>query len=501
MSDRAGRLPPQGFGPAIQYPPPQGPPPRGQAPVTARGVAPVAQPAPTVVLPVQAPPAPVDVYRIGAPAQGVDAAAQVRSQVAQTLAALQQLPLNLPGVADEPALAHGSEALGKLEGLYADGKIEPSELGPLTRSALAIDEVLAIRDTGAVEGLPPALRQRLDAQLFDPLAQLSRLARRHADRGLNAQQPNPASALLERLSGPALVHPQRPGPEGLLLTRSGGAETDGVEVIQGQFARAAVFTDKGHDYKSYNEDAAGAGAIGRTSFIITCDQAGGMGNVPGKDGAASALGASALEYAARWIDEGHEPHRALGHAADWAHSEIQKLNAKHQVMSITTLSGVVVRDRVAHVINCGDSQVLHFSRDGRLKNAVETDNIMALMVKATGRPNAGIERANQIDAGLGTETPPPYHLESWPLEPGDYLVTITDGVLDANLSGAKKAIDAGRPFTEYHEDLTRRDLGTLLAKSATPEQATADIATYALRQVLAGDGKGDNLGVAVLQVA
>jgi serine/threonine protein phosphatase PrpC len=420
-------------------------------------------------------------------------------------------PILDPNDDQQETLRRAESALEHMESLYKDGSIEPYELGPLTRSALAISNVLTLRDTPEFEDLDWSKREHLEAQLFTPLDGLSKLALKHADRGVNATLSNEMGQVLAELNQVPGIYAAAAGETASSLMRTGGAETLGVELMMIGHCSAAIFTHRGFD--PYNEDAVGVGHVGGTMFITADDQAGKHGKISGRDGAASELAARAFEEAAALVEAGAIPAAAIRKCALEAHKAILKLNKTYQTNAVTTFAGALVKDGVAYAASCGDSQVLHFSKDGRLKNCTRPDNVMTRHVEASRdrsglirQPNAMIDSANKITAGLGMVDyrgrgiDLAMNVETWAVEPGDYLVTVTDGVLDANLEAARIAVFARSPWTEFHEDVTRQDLGALVRQAAGAEDVARSFAGYAIRQALSLMGKKDNLSVAALQV-
>jgi serine/threonine protein phosphatase PrpC len=460
---------------------------------------------------------PSDGFTPSAPIVDAGAKLEVTQRLSDAIAAIRETPLKEYADGDQQeTLARADGALLRMVDLYRDGAIHPSQLGPLTRASLAISDVLPLKQTEAFERLDQPVQDRVQEQLFAPLEALSKLALKHADRGLNVTSDfDPMKDVLIKLDRPPIIYVPQPGETASSVMRAGGsAETDGIEVLATRFGRAAVFTHKGYEYapskaedRFFNEDAVGTGQVGETTFITACDMAGGLGKLGDRDGVASEIAAQVVPEAAKRIEAGADPGEALRECAMEAHRTIVGLNEDFGTNALSTLAGVVLKNGVAHAVSCGDSQVIHMSKDGRIKNYTRPDNVMAKAVQLSREhgefdPNALIRFAAQVTTGLGDmREDPEIHVDRWEdVEPGDYFITVTDGALDANLKAARLAHDYGEPWAEYHEDVTRRDFSALVRQSSSPEEVAKGIAGYAIRQAVAFEGKADNVSVAVWQV-
>lgn len=294
---------------------------------------------------------------------------------------------------------------------------------------------------------------------------------------------------------------------------AGGAETrDRIMALTSNTVNGGLYTSRGPtieehglEYKSYNEDAGVLGVYGQgkneTVVVGALDQAGGMGAIPGfGDGATSKIAAGALDVAGRKIAEGADPKGALVEAAFDANRQIVALNQEHGTRSCTTITGGVIKDGTAHIVNCGDSKVWHFAKDGALKNESLPHNFHDIMSRQTGDPNAMLHMAHNITEALGLQDDPDVQYLAWRVEPGDYLVYGSDGVCDANLLAQKEAKDAGQPWDRSNGDVTSAQLGGIIARSEGPMAATEAIRDYALQGMADGRGKPDNTTVLVVQV-
>ncbi|MCH8856718.1 MAG: AraC family ligand binding domain-containing protein, partial [Proteobacteria bacterium] len=96
----------------------------------------------------------------------------------------------------------------------------------------------------------------------------------------------------------------------------------------------------------------------------------------------------------------------LKQAAKDANKRIRALNRKHGVEAITTATGSIIKDTKAYVLNVGDSQVWHFSKDGSLKNATRAHCAGDDLIEETGDANAGLWYAHLLTSCLGTREAP-----------------------------------------------------------------------------------------------
>jgi serine/threonine protein phosphatase PrpC len=350
-----------------------------------------------------------------------------------------------------------------------------------------------------------------------------------------------------------------------VLNRAGGVQMLGVESFEGEKIAGSLFTDRGIGYASYNEDAVSIGRFasdkdGRSevSFSISCDQAGGEGKIVGEDG--QVLDGEASRIATKWLERaaesiwlaskpgfvvpkvggpddtlvpgtipgdpsaGTDPRQTLLAAVKMASDEISAKKVDSKSSAVTTASAVVVKDGVAYGINIGDSAVLHFDKAGRLKNTGPQDSYEMDIVRQMNDPNAGLRMSSAITRALGQ--PDDLELDraadtfAWKLDAGDYLVTATDGLLDANLEAQKKSVQQGVPWTQNHGDVTNDQIGALarvalgaddLARSLLDYTTTAmtlddraafDRASAAFREAEARqDGEGMNAARAAIQLA
>jgi serine/threonine protein phosphatase PrpC len=321
-----------------------------------------------------------------------------------------------------------------------------------------------------------------------------------------------------------------------VLDRSGGVNMVAVESFEGEKSAGAVFTDRGIGYATYNEDAAAVGRFladktGRTevSFSIACDQAGGHGKLTDEngrvlDGEASRIATQELLLAAQsiwnaskpgfmppkfdpndtmpagWIigdaSQGADPQAALLAAVERAHAKIRSLaKDESETPPVTTASAVVVKDGWAYGVNIGDSAVILYDKNGRIKQMSHQDSAEELYIKASGGdPNAGLDMSSGILRGIGQ--PDSLKLDAkkdvfaWKLEPGDYLVTASDGLLDANLMAQKKSVLAGDPWSKNHGDVTMENIGTIISRSSGASEVAGKLLDWTTIQMTPDDPQG-----------
>jgi serine/threonine protein phosphatase PrpC len=310
-----------------------------------------------------------------------------------------------------------------------------------------------------------------------------------------------------RASGaPTIVAPvstsgARVEPQSLIV--AGGMETSKPETMKGASVSGALFTWRGIGYADYNEDGAVLGVVPKgtavaheTGFAGAFDQAGGMGHAK-ETGAASKIAARSFENAAQEIAHGGDPESELKAAVESAHYDVNALN----VGAATTFAAAVVKNGVAHMINCGDSAVLVFDKNGKLKAQTEAHNLGDIRAKQSGDPNAGLNVANIITTCLGGDEDPRPDYSKVAVEKGDIIVCISDGVGDANLGAQKRDFKAGKPWIELNGDRTTREIGEIVKRANGDTSATSQaIIDYAKAHVESGAGKPDNVTAVVMRV-
>lgn len=305
--------------------------------------------------------------------------------------------------------------------------------------------------------------------------------------------------------------------ETLTLLRAGmdGQSMTAVESLRGSLASAALYTCRGPteeaqglEYKSYNEDGAllrfraadPAKNLPEVIGIAVADQAGGEGSVEGEHGAASRRALEAFERGVERVEQGDDPQSALVEAMADANQGVADLG----VGAVSTLSGAVVIARTlpsgervveTYAASVGDSRVIHVDVTGAIKNKTALHNLGSMVAAGLveGTPPAmAMSFASVLSRGLGGENEAP-DVYCWTLEPGERLVLATDGLGDA------------REFEEmpsgtWHSDFCAEDQARIAAATKSAGEAVSALMGYALDQMADGNGKPDNLGVAVLQM-
>ena len=247
---------------------------------------------------------------------------------------------------------------------------------------------------------------------------------------------------------------------------AGGRQTKGALPIAD--IDAAVYSSRGRGYARYNEDAAGLfrDRKGR-AYAFVLDQAGGLGGQV--RGRASALAGKRLFDACRsfaqWDDGNAEasPSSLLLKAFERAHNDLLDRGEGE----VTTAVVVVSDQDHAHLVNSGDSGAMHFDGKGQLKAMTDMQEFEP--------PNEG---CLQHALGLEPEGHEPGVYE-WTLEPGDWVLLATDGLLDAGIS--------------------EEALGRMLAGAESAEVAVNQICATALRRMGTLRAKPDNLTVVALR--
>ncbi len=248
---------------------------------------------------------------------------------------------------------------------------------------------------------------------------------------------------------------------------AGGRECRGALPLVTPVLDAAVYSSRGRGYANYNEDAAAlykdqAGNL----FGCVLDQAGGLGGEVRGQGS---------EVACRRLFEAFQQIAASGGGVDplpelkRAFDEAHKALVDRAQGEVSTAVAACVRPNVAYLMNSGDSAALHFDSAGKKKQGTELHVL------------EGLHQGYLTHAlGLAPEGPNPEDYV-WTLEPGDWLVLATDGLLDAELDAATFA----------------RQL--VQAKSA--EHAVNRLASLVLRRMSTLRAKPDNLTLVVVRVS
>jgi len=385
-----------------------------------------------------------------------------------------------------------------LDEVYADGVVESHEAPALSGASSRIRAVLDLKDSGALAMLPRDVRRRLERRLFAPLETLAAITEEET-AGLVAIPDERTVASSKIPDGVDVV-------AGGLETRAALHRLDLGSLQGGLYtSRGPTKAEQGLEYKAYNEDGALLGVERRANgapIVIAgaFDQAGGMGKLKGRDGAASQAAALAMRGAALDIAAGGDPRASLITRARQAHEDIVGLNAKHGTEICTTMATGVIVGKTAHIVNAGDSKVWHFSADGRVKNETRSHNKGDEDAARHGRVNDCLPESNIVTSLLGLHNfKPKIDDYAWEMAPGDYLVLASDGVADANLEAQRSAYERHEPWQRINGEITTRHLSSIISRSGGAVDATARIRDYTLRQMATHRGKADNTTVVVLQ--
>lgn len=257
--------------------------------------------------------------------------------------------------------------------------------------------------------------------------------------------------------------------EGVPTWVAAGAQTRGALPVVSEFYGGAVFSSRGRGYARYNEDAAVLLRDRRGwLYAAAFDQAGGLGGTV--RGEASALAARAATEAFRQVAETNDPSeshiaRRLEEAVWSAHHRLVERGEGE----VTTAVMLVARPGQAVILNSGDSGALHFSKGALVQRTrmheASSPVAMGMLTHAVGL----------IPEEPGPET------YIWTLEPGDWLVLGSDGLLDF---GGEE-----------------RELGGWLDLHPDPVNAVNEVVGRVLRRMSFMQAKPDNLTVVGLKAA
>ena len=271
-----------------------------------------------------------------------------------------------------------------------------------------------------------------------------------------------ASARAEAMSSGTIEAVESPKDAATLI--ADGRQTKGALPLEGGQLDAAIYSSRGRGYARYNEDAAGLfkDAKGRI-YAMAFDQAGGLGGrIRGR---ASALAAWHLVESCRTFatdDSVSDPTHFLLHGFLAAHKELLERNEGE----VTTAIAAVIDGDTAHLMNSGDSGAVLFDARGEIKDRT--------VMHEFPPPNAGCLRH-----ALGLEPegckPTPY---VWTLEPGDWIVMGSDGLLDSGI--------------------VEEEMGGILTAASSAEDAINRVCTLALRRMGTLRAKPDNLTVVAM---
>lgn len=248
---------------------------------------------------------------------------------------------------------------------------------------------------------------------------------------------------------------------------AGNKETDTVYGLVSPVAGAALHTDKGHNYKSWNEDGGALFADRRGRLYVgVFDQAGGEGSDDEHLGAASAMAAQALfdemKASARADHGPEEALAALAKAALRAHRAI----LSRGLGEVSTFIAARIDEADALVVNVGDSGAMHFDPQGRLLSRTQAQGIGRILLEGLGMTR--------------DDRDPQHESYRWSVSPGQYLVFGSDGLLDSRLSP--------------------EEIGQMVAEAGSARDATRRLRDEVRTRMREKTGKPDNLTVLVVRI-
>lgn len=336
----------------------------------------------------------------------------------------------------QPFWVAGLDAQGEFQVLGRTGqRVDPREFRALIESRI-------IGEDEATLQLTPVERQRMAT----PARPLSRAV------PLDEAPYVPIEAILDASSSYGLV--------------AGNKETATVFNLRSPLAEAALHTDRGKNYKAWNEDGGAlfADADGRL-FVGVFDQAGGEGSDEHARGAASALAGEMLFREMQKVagaGGGREDAEAgLARAAQRAHEAILA-RGKGEV---TTFLGAMIDRTEAVIVNVGDSGVMHFSPDGQHIQSTVAQGVGRILLEGLGMTKR-------------VEIEPQFY--RWPVRTGEFLVFGSDGLFDSKLQP--------------------NEIGALLVEGGTAAEATRQLRDVVRERMASRKGKPDNLTALVVRV-
>jgi serine/threonine protein phosphatase PrpC len=386
----------------------------------------------------------------------------------------------------------------------ASGAISPEQRATLGRAQDLLSAITALGEGGALRDVSPDVRGRLE-KLVDDLVIVTGAAlvdKERATSALSTSQAVHAKARSKAKNKAVLDHAHAPLPARHIECHAAGAETESAIAVRGRKASGAVFTDRGVDYKNYNEDAGivlrvvdpeGREVIGAGAF----DQAGGMGSFGNTPGAASSICALAFEQAGVEVAEGGDLEWSLRTALQRAHDGI--VEAKGQSRAVTTFCAGFVRGNQAVIANVGDSGAVLFDADGNVVAQTTAHNMADKYYAEDKDPNGWLGFANQLTQAVGDRDRPGLpEIVTWTIPPGGRIVFGSDGLFDANLAKHKQALVNDAPLDSWHGDHTLRAIGDIVRRFRGALDATNELVAYARAQMSCGAGKKDNTTIVVI---
>ncbi len=275
-----------------------------------------------------------------------------------------------------------------------------------------------------------------------------------------------SAAREEALEGSKIESLQNPRDAVTMI--AGNKQTKGALPVQSPLFDAAIYSSRGRGYARYNEDSAELFTDAQGyMYAGVFDQAGGLG---GKvRGQASEVAAQRLFQGFRKIATSPNPIKV--DIPQILYDEM--MMAHHQLVQrgqgeVTTAVAAVAFPGIITVVNSGDSGALHFDGHGNFKLRTEFHEHESPMYSGC------LTHA----LGLVPEDAAPDAYE-WELEPGDWVILCSDGLLDAGLS--------------------EEEVGKTLQASENAEDALNKLCKKVLRMMVTFKAKPDNLTVVAIR--
>ncbi len=348
-----------------------------------------------------------------------------------------------------------NNALSSLAKVLTADAITPRETRLIAALHDRLDQVVALR--GALSQLDKASAQYLEERLFSPISDLLGEVRQSMPTRPAWAPSQPIMRYVEDLPRPSLQN-------GVC---AGNQDTQGL-VLLGH--KAALHCDRGFGKYKHNEDAAAllCDRQGRI-FIGVFDQAGGNGSreKPGFElGGGSKVAAHAFFERVKENVESRGTFDGAGAALRQATFDTHEALRQRDFGEVTTFVGAVIDGMRARFVSTGDSGALRFGADGSFKAETNTHEDPL--------------RPNVITEAAGGWKDPICEVTDWQLDPGDWVIVASDGLLDSGL--------------------TNEEIGAVLRGCTTPEEATAALRDLAEARMATGEGKPDNLSIVVVKM-
>ncbi len=254
---------------------------------------------------------------------------------------------------------------------------------------------------------------------------------------------------------------------------AGGKQTKGALPVKTKHFDAAVYSSRGRGYAHYNEDGAELFVDKQGNIYgAVFDQAGGLGG--DVRGAASELAALSIfqafkkvaagEYAKeQWEGGGNAEAGGVGEGLRRAIESAHEKLVQRGEGEVTTGVSLVTQGKYAYLVNSGDSAAIHLDAKGNLRTLTKQH-------EAEGPYGAGC-----LTHAIGL-VPELTHADGykWALNPGDWLLLCSDGLLDAGLGaeGIGTALQEAETAEEAINYLVKRVLRAMSLMKAKPDNLT-----------------------------